>query len=77
MAAFNIQQSMRECKINMKQNNNQVNNIFEGMLEGSRNTKRGFWACFSKKIKKGEKFSYAGRFPLIEKIGGNVRHDSI
>jgi hypothetical protein len=53
MAAFNIQQSMRESRINTKKNNNQVNNnICFGRLESSRNTKRGFWACFSEKSKK-------------------------
>jgi hypothetical protein len=30
MAAFNIQQSMRECRINTKQNNNQESNNFFG-----------------------------------------------
>ena len=56
MAAFNIQQSMRECRINTKQNYNQENNIFlGGGLEGSMNTKREFWVCFSKKSKKGKK----------------------
>ncbi len=55
-----FQQSMRECikymicavGINTKQNYQENNNILFGRLEGSRNPKRGFWACFSKKSKK-------------------------
>jgi hypothetical protein len=33
------------------------NNIFGGRLEGSRNTKRGFWVCFSERSKKRKKTS--------------------
>ncbi len=39
--------------INMKQNNQENNKQFFGLLEGLRNTKKGFWECFSKKNKKG------------------------
>ena len=45
--------------INMEQNNQENNKLFFGRLEGSRNTKRGFWVCFSKKSKKRGKF-YVG-----------------
>jgi len=42
-----FQQSMG---INMKKKKKQEKNIFIfGRQEGSRNTKRGFWACFSEK----------------------------
>ena len=51
--------------INMEQNNQENNKLFFGGLEGSRNTKRGFRACFSEKSKKGENFTSAGRFGLI------------
>ena len=47
---------IRAVGINMKQNNQENNNILFGRLEGSKNTKRGFWARFSEKRKKGEKF---------------------
>jgi hypothetical protein len=33
------------------------NNLIFGRLEGSRNTKRGFWACFSEEYKKRYKFN--------------------
>jgi len=42
------------------------NKIF--CVEGSRITKRGLWACFSEKSKKGENFSSArstGLMPLV------------
>ncbi len=38
--------------INIKQKSKENNNILFGRLEGSRITKRGFWACFSNKHKK-------------------------
>ncbi len=41
-----LKESIRN-KINRKNNN-----IIFGRLEGPRNTKRGFWACFSKEYKK-------------------------
>jgi hypothetical protein len=67
-----FQQSIRECMkfmkravgINTKQNNQENVYIFLGRLDGSRNTKRGFWVCFSEKSKKGEKFLSAGRAGL-------------
>jgi len=36
----------------MNVNNQENNKILFGRLEGSRITKRGFWACFSEKSKK-------------------------
>ena len=48
--------------INMEQNNQENNKLFFGKLEGSRNTKRGFWVCFSDKSKKRGKQCQAGRF---------------
>ena len=69
MAAFNIQQSMKKCRINTKQNNNQVNNICFGRLEGSRNTKRGFGRVLARKAKTGEQFLSAGSTGLNVKIG--------
>jgi hypothetical protein len=57
-----FQQSMSECikymtrdvGINAKQNNQEHNTILFGRLDGSGNTKRGFWACFSDKSRKTE-----------------------
>ncbi len=39
--------------------------IFGGRLEGSRNTKRGFWVCFSKKSKKRGKKRQTGRVGIM------------
>jgi len=44
----------------MNKNKQETNNISFGRLEGSRITKRCFWACFSKKSKKSENFLSAG-----------------
>jgi hypothetical protein len=54
--------------INMEQNNQENNKLFFGKLEGSKNTKRGFWVCFSEKSKKGENFTSAGRFGLRQGV---------
>jgi len=44
----------------MNENTQENNNILFGRLEGSRITKRVFWACFSEKSKKkGENFLLA------------------
>jgi hypothetical protein len=56
MAAF--QNKINEGPNNMLRESirNKINrknyNIIFGRLEGSRNTKRGFWACFSEEYKK-------------------------
>jgi hypothetical protein len=49
--------------INMEQNNQENNKLLFGKLEGLRNTKRGFWVCFSDKSKKrgGETSGWKGR----------------
>jgi len=44
----------------VNKNNQENNNIIFGRLEGLRNTKRGLWACFGEKSKKGESFLSAG-----------------
>ena len=44
----------RAVGINTKQNNQENNTISFGRLDGSRNTKRGFGACFSDKSKNTE-----------------------
>jgi hypothetical protein len=49
-------QTLLAMGINMNENIQESNNILFGRLEGSRITTRGFWACFSNKNKKGEKF---------------------
>jgi hypothetical protein len=48
----------------MNKNKQENNIILLGRLECSRNTKRGHWACFSKKSKKSEMFLSAGRAGL-------------
>jgi hypothetical protein len=57
MAAFNIQQSMRECRINTKQNNNQVNNNKNLGGWKARGIPNGVFGCvLARKAKKGKSF---------------------
>jgi hypothetical protein len=52
---------IRVVGINMKQNNQENNNIIFGRLEGLRNTpKGGYGLVLARKAKKGEKFLLAG-----------------
>jgi hypothetical protein len=61
MDAFNIRQSMRECRIKTKQNNNQVNNNILGGGWKARGIPKGsFGRVLARNAKKGEKFSSAG-----------------